>query len=399
MSNQNNIHFISAPCHQSTRAQGFQFAPTEIKEQYDFPIDKEYFNGSVIDIPNKKIELCQGYELLYQYILKYSKVNQNDKIVTIGGDNSITTGTVSAMNEKYMKQMGEICKSDLMVLWIDANPDLFDFNSSINKNLDEMAAASLVGLCETYFVKNKLPVDINQLIYYGLVDDKDNLELVKELRIPHFTNKKINSINIKDIIDSVKSMIGNKPLHVVLDMKVFHNMIVKSVFPENPDGLELNKVTKVLEAVKENIVALDIVEFNPMIGNRKDVEATKDIIKYLLKIIFDIKEKRINLFSEYTPFLIYRPIEQIDYETDIGWYILRGMNFQQREELINLIPDDSIITLDIDLNDNGIEETFLITKTTINEQDEKSYFAASTIEDTTLFPQEKAFMCFELINS
>ena len=151
--------------------------------------------------------------------------------------------------------------------------------------------------------------------------------------------------------------------------------------------------------VKENIVALDIVEFNPMIGNRKDVEATKDIIKYILKIIFDIKEKRINLFSEYTPFLIYRPIEQIDYETDIGWYILRGMNFQQREELINLIPDDSIITLDIDLNDNGIEETFLITKTTINEQDEKSYFAASTIEDTTLFPQEKAFMCFELINS
>lgn len=398
-STKNKVHFISAPCHQSTRVQGFQFAPPEIKELYDFPIEKEYFNGSVIDLPNNKIELCQGYELLYQYILKYSKMNQNDKIITIGGDNSISTGTISAMNEKYMKQSGEVCKSDLMVLWIDANPDLFDFNTSPNKDLNEMAAASLLGLCESYFVKNKLALDVNQLIYYGLIDQRDNLEMVKDLKIPHFTNRKINLIELDHIIDSIKSLIGNKPLHIVLDMKVFHHSIVKSVVPENSQGLELNKVIKLLEALKENVVSLDIVEFNPLIGDMKEIGIAKDIIKLVLNVLFDIKEKRINIFNEDTQFLIYRPIEQDDYKEDIGWYILRGIDTKQREELLQLVPDDSIITLDIDMNEDNIEETYLITKTTINEQNQKSYFTAQTIEDTTLFPPEKAYMCFELVNN
>ena len=34
----NCLHFIKAPCHQTVRQQGFQFAPDEIKEKYDYTI-------------------------------------------------------------------------------------------------------------------------------------------------------------------------------------------------------------------------------------------------------------------------------------------------------------------------------------------------------------------------
>ena len=397
MTTNNNLHFINAPCHQSSRSQGFQFAPKEIKEKYDFDIDPEFFNNSIVNFSENKIELCRGYESLYQYISKYTKVNPRHKIITIGGDHSISTGTIAAMNEKYMKQYGDICTSDLMVLWIDCFPDLYDFDTSKLKDLNEMSAASLLGLCESHFVKNKLVLDPKQLIYYGLDDHHDNLDLVKELRIPHYTNKKIKVLDTDDTISSLQSLIQNKPLHISLDMKVFDNTIVKSVIPENKNGLDLDKIIKVIGAFKNNIVSMDIVEFNPMIGSKNDVDISKNIIKTLLQKTFDIKEKTINIFTEDTQFLIYRPISQENYDSDIGWYILRGLDFNEKNKLIESIADDTIITLDIE-DENKETETYLITKTTINEQNEKIYYRVNTIEDCALFPQEKTHMYFELIN-
>lgn len=393
----NKLHFIKAPCHQSSRSQGFQFAPQEIKENYDFTIETDFFNNSIVNFTEDKIELCRGYELLYQYISKYTVMNPQHKIITIGGDHSIASATVSAMNEKYMHQYGEVCTSDLMVLWIDCFPDLYDFNTSKFKDLNEMPVASLLGLCETHFVKNKLALDSKQLIYYGLDDNHEQLDFVKELRMAHYTNKKIKALDIQDIITSLQSLIQNKPLHISLDMKVFSNAIIKSVIPDNKNGLEIDKIIKILDVFKNNIVSMDIVEFNPLIGTKDDVDITKNTIKYILQKAFDIKEKTINIFTEDSQFLIYRPMSQNDYDSDLGWYILRGFTVDEKNDLIQSIADDTIISLDIE-NDNKEIETYLITKTTITEQNNKSYYGSNTIEDCALFPQEKAHMYFELIN-
>lgn len=387
-----NLYFISAPCHQSSREQGFQFAPSEIKQKYDFEIIKKMFDGSVIDIANKKIELCKGYQLLYEYILKYTNLKPNDKIITIGGDNSISTGTVAAINENYIKQMGNNVTSDLMVLWIDSYPDIDDFNTSLTKDLNDMAVASLLGLCDMNFTKNKLLLNKNQLIYYGLVDKNNNIDDVKECMIPHFTVKKINSLGDKKCIDVIKNMIKNKPVHVVLDMKVFDSSLIKSVIPLNNNGLKLEQVENLLSGIKNNIVAMDIVEFNPQIGTIEDVKITRETIRHILAKTFDIKEKSLNIFNEDSQFLIYRPTQQEDPFTDIGWYILRGLTINNVNDIMEKFCGDEIITIPID------NEEYLITKTTMNEQNEKSYYTAKTINDVTLFPEEKMHMTFELIN-
>lgn len=396
-----NLHFIKAPCHQSSRPQGYQFAPNEIKEQYDYEIDPKLFDGSTIDMVNDEIKLCEGYNVLYEYISKYSKENPEKKIITIGGDHSISASTIVAMNEKYMRREDENhFTSDLIVLWIDPFPDITDFSNSATQDLNEMPCASILGLCDSKFTKHKLNVWPDQVIYFGLLKEEIT-EFITNNNIKYFTSKKITDLDPDIIISAIKDMVGERPVHVSLDLKVFNKDIVKCVNYENKNGLEIKNVEKLLVGLKNNIVSMDITEFNPLIGSVNDVRICKDLVRYLLKKTFDIKEKSINVFTEHSQFLIYRPMDQEDPETDIGWFILRGIELECREELIKIIPDDTIITIDIDINQHDEMEpgTYLITKTTINEQNEKSYYVATTINDIALYPQEKATMMFELVNS
>ncbi|MCJ7636152.1 MAG: arginase family protein [Nitrososphaeraceae archaeon] len=380
----NKLHFIKAPCHQSDREQKVQFAPNEIKEKYDYEIDMKLFDDSIV---GDEIKLCPGYNLLYSHISKYLKDNPNDKIITIGGDNSISAGSIPAINERYGK--------DLIILWIDSSPDINDFITSTTKKLNEMPVASILGLCGDKFTKSKTDVLPNQIIYFGLNEDDDQLEIVRNKQIPFFTNKKINSIGCDDIVQMIKTMIGKRPVHVSLDMKVFHKDIIKCVIPPNNRGLDISNIEKLLLALKSNIVSMDISEFNPEIDKTENnIKVTRELIRYLLIKTFDMKEKSINIFTEDSQFLIFRPLEQEeDPEADIGWYILRGIDLETKEELLNNIKDDNIITIDID------DETYLVTKTTMNEQNEISYYTAHSINDAVLFPQEKALMMFELVNT
>jgi len=383
------LHFIKAICHQSSREQGYQVAPNEIKEKYDHEV---VFDNSVIDLVNNNIKLSDGYQELYSYIKDYSKENPTKKIITIGGDHSVSASTVAAMNEKYMRQTGDNVDSDLIILWIDAYPDLHDFKSSPNKDLNDMPAGSLLGLCGTAFTRNKLLVKSSQFIYYGLLDHDDNIDMVKEYHIPYLSEKKIRILGDNNI-NVIKEMIKDKPVHVSLDMKVFNSSVTQSVIPVNDKGLNVEQIEKLLIAIKDNIVAFDVTEFNPCVGSKESSKLTREIIRYLLSRTFDMKEKSINIFTEDSQFLIYRPVNQENPHADIGWYILKGLDLETRNNIINEIDNDDIEIIEIE------DEEYFITKTTMNEQYGKSYHCAKTIHDTTLFPEEKLSMCFELLNT
>lgn len=104
-----------------------------------------------------------------------------------------------------------------------------------------------------------------------------------------------------------------------------------------------------------------------------------------------IAEKKYRIFNEDSKFLIYRSAEQIDND-DVGWYILMGISIEQRKEYLNSLNKDQI--KEIEIGDN----TMYLTWTTMNEQNNKSFNNTTSIIDCTLFPQEKEFMGFELLN-
>lgn len=357
------LHFIKAPCHQSTREAGYELAPDEIKERYDYEFKKEDFisdNGH-----------CIGYQKLYDYIREYTKNKPNDKIITIGGDHSISASTISAMNEKYIKLIDNKQNSNLKILWIDQFPDICE-----SKDLNDIPVASLVGAIPS-LVTQKILINPDQIIFLGL-EDVEDIHTLNQYGFQYYTQKKIKSIGLDKILHIIKNYIKDSPLHISYD--------VSSKF--NQSDLE-----NIFSYFKQQVVSMDIVEFNPLIGTKKDVKLTKNLIRNCLIKLFDIKEKSINIFTEDSEFLIFRPLEQENIETDYGWFILRGLSVTDRENIIKLIEKDSIITVNIE------DEDYLITKTTMNEQINKSYYTSLKIEDITLFPEEKKLMCFELINS
>ncbi len=384
-----NLHFIKACCHQSSREQGFQFAPDEIKEKYDYEIKTKLFSGSKIDSINGH-SICKGYELLYKYILKYTEENPHCKIITIGGDNSISAATVAAMNEKYMVQIGQQFDSKLKVLWLDSFPDLETYLTSQTKNLNDMPVASLFGICDPTFAPNKLLLKPSQIVYVGLSDDID-ISSVSELGIEFYTTKKIKQIGLDNFLEIVSNIFNDSPTHVVIDLKVFDKEFVGSVDPVNKSGLNEKEVMSILNCIKKNIIAMDITEFNPYIGTNDDVRQTREIVRKCLVEAFDLKEKSLNIFNENSKFLIYRPTLPESPE-DYGWNILTGIPLEIRQKLMEGVDDDSIITIDID------DREYLVAKTSVEEQNKKSYYRTTKISDTVLFPNEKISMVFELIN-
>jgi arginase family enzyme len=380
------MHFVKVQAHQSDRIQGYQFAPDEIKQKYDFVITTDRFSGSKIDFENGH-ELAPGYQILYDHVLKLDK---DKKIITIGGDGSVSAATVAANNERYMVQQGEYCNSRLKIIWFDSSPDIETFVTSVTKNLPEMPVASLMGMTDPTFVYSKLLIKPSQIMYLGLSDELD-LSLLNDVGIEYYTCNKIKQLGNEVMMEIINEFIDDAPVHIVLDMKVFDKSICTSVIPINNNGLLDKHVLPLLFGLKDRVSAMDLVEFNPCVGNPIDVRNTRELAKRCLSEALSIEKSSINIYNEHTRFLIYRPTIQDGLE-DYGWYILTGIPTDFKEEIMKSIDNDTITTIDID------DEEYLVTTTTMNEQNNKSYYKTVNVLDTVLFPNEKISMMFELVN-
>src|SRR5690606_26704291 len=101
--------------------------------------------------------------------------------------------------------------------------------------------------------------------------------------------------------------------------------------------------------------------------------------------------KTINIFNEDSKFLIWRKNSDPD---PIGWSILKGMDLETREQYIKAIGDDNIISVPITDDDEVYDA--LVTVTTMNEQQNKSYYTAKNFTECCLKPNQKVSMMFEL---
>jgi hypothetical protein len=147
------------------------------------------------------------------------------------------------------------------------------------------------------------------------------------------------------------------------------------------------------------------------ISYRITIETIIKIYSKLLKL----KEYSINIFNENSKFLIYKPLDEIyklNDEPDCGlhgWYLLRNMTLNMRNEILEELTDDeSIIMFDIpkkyiknqenDDNDDNNDVQIIIGYTNMIEQENKSYYTTLSYKDMILYPDEKIAMCFELTN-
>ena len=286
----------------------------------------------------------------------YIKQNPG-KYICIGGDQSGTLIAIDLFHKIY---------DDLKILWFDDRPDIDNLNSST------FSSSNALG-----YIINHIKIKPENILLVG-IDEKNDLTYLHSNALPYLSLQKLSSIRQEDCLEFINHFIRHSHIYISMDAKVFgdYTNIINSKF-----------LKPILMNIKDNIVACDIVDYSI---NTPHYDKIRSCILKCLEYTFDVKQKSINIFTEDSEFLIFRPMYQHDLFSDIGWYILRGLDLKTKQELVKNIAHDTIINLEID------DEDYLVTKTTINEQNKKSYYTENTIEDCVLFPDEKKSMLFEL---
>lgn len=382
-------------------------ATAMIKESFDYTSDKNEFTMRNDD----------GYPVVFDNIYNNIMCLDINKFIpiTISSDIATCASTILALNEKCFDKT--TIKSNYKVLIVTdkhMNEKNVEYQNDNTFGLEHFIIPSVTNFIDDKIVKSKNNIYLNhpQIMMIGindpLKDEVYNDELIRS-QIKHLTMKRINQLKIEKVlkhIDVFLSSISDPEVHIVVDLSIIDTSITPSVYRKKYEqsnttvkhnGFTSSDIEYLLNHLKKyKICGIDILGFNASYDSddNRASRVTAEFARRIFVDMLDIKENKINVFTEDSRFLICRPADPVDIETDIGWYILRNINTELKNNLLqHLELVDKIITIEIDC------EEYLVTSTTMNEQNTRSYYNANSVYDMCLFPNEKTNMMFEMLNN
>lgn len=219
------------------------------------------------DKENKKknIEEVNNFNVkLYNEICKYI---DNNKILTIGGDHSISIASSLASIKKY---------ESVGIIWIDAHGDYNTFDTTITGNIHGLPLAVTNGFekDELSFFHNGNYFNPKNTVIVG-ARDLDTLEKENLINagVKIFTTEDIKELGVKKVISEAISIASNNTnkIHISYDLDIIDPTIAKGVSIPAIDGIDENTAYEIMdEVLKHNnkIESFDLVEYNPL--NDKD---------------------------------------------------------------------------------------------------------------------------------
>ena len=258
---------------------------------------------NVILFPHKFGQLKKGVDKAPLLLKKYIKPNiintpvvdnletnlknlylENQKIegnrINIGGDHSMSIATVADSLSKYNK---------LKVVWMDAHADINTYEKSLSKNVHGMPLAVLTNLEKNKNWKfNESILKFSDILYIGIRDlDPFEEEIINKHNIKFLTVDDIHYDYQRSNM-MIKDFIKDDPIHLSFDVDVLDRKIMPSTGTIVDDGLELKPCKQLLNnLLNNNLVSVDIVEFNPEIGDSKDVDKSlKTVLNLFDNYIF-----------------------------------------------------------------------------------------------------------------
>ena len=161
-------------------------------------------------------------------------LNTESKILTLGGDHSITFPIVKALHAKYPV---------LDILHIDAHADLYD-----NYEGDPYShACPFARIMENGFAVRLVQVGIRTL-------NTHQAEQAKKFGVEMYP---MNNLNLSRITKF------KNPLYISLDMDGFDPAFAPGVSHHEPGGLTSRQVIDLIQNIDAEVVGADIVEYNP----------------------------------------------------------------------------------------------------------------------------------------
>lgn len=191
--------------------------------------------------------------------------------ITIGGDHSIGTATVSAVLEN---------NPDTCVLWIDAHADINSPKTTDSGNLHGCPMSFVMGIDKGSYPPefDWVPQNLkpNKIAYIGLRDvDDGEKEILRKYNIPAFSMYHIDKYGIGKVVEMALDKINPDrefPIHMSYDVDAIDPSFVPATGTRVEGGLTLREGLFIAEEVAQTglLSSLDIVETNPLLGENED---------------------------------------------------------------------------------------------------------------------------------
>ncbi len=206
---------------------------------------------------------------------------KQEHFIFVGGDHSISIGTVSGMVDEE-EPMG--------LIWIDAHGDFNTPRTSPSGNVHGMPVAALLGMGPDILsrIGDKYPkLKPEQVVMIGIrdLDDAERRNL-KTAGIKVYTMRDIDEHGIASITrQALVHLSKYKTLHVSFDLDSLEPEIAPGVGTPVPGGLTYREAYLLMEilADSQKVRSLDIVEINTILDERN---ATAEIAVELAASLF-----------------------------------------------------------------------------------------------------------------
>ena len=215
---------------------------------------------SYTDLGNMDLSKQLGSSEVHQLIVgKIKKELQgNSKIISIGGDHAISYPIIEAYAENY---------PDLNILHFDAHPDLYH---SFQDN-PYSHASPFARIMENEYASTLTQVGIRTL-------DAHQRKQTHKFNVKSFEMKDFDA-NV--IIKHVNQLSG--PLYLSIDIDALDPSCAPGVSHHEPGGLMTRDIISILQALNNEVIGADIVEYNPS----RDINNMTAMVAYkLFKEIF-----------------------------------------------------------------------------------------------------------------
>ncbi|KAK2993433.1 hypothetical protein RJ640_002563, partial [Escallonia rubra] len=198
------------------------------------------------DVPVQELRDCGIDDDKLMHIISESVklVMEEDPLrpLVLGGDHSISFPVVRAVSEKL--------GGPVDILHLDAHPDIYHAFEG-NKYSH---ASSFARIMEGGYARRLLQVGIRSITSEGR-------EQGKRFGVEQFEMRSFSKD--RDLLENLKLGEGVKGVYISLDVDCLDPAFAPGVSHIEPGGLSFRDVLNILQNLQANVVAADVVEFNP----------------------------------------------------------------------------------------------------------------------------------------
>jgi arginase len=200
------------------------------------------------------------------YTKSLACLEKHETAVFLGGDHSISIGTVSAM-DSHGEEVG--------VLWVDAHGDFNTPETTPSGNIHGMALAALLGRGPKELTKIGRPVaklKPSEVVLIGARDlDAEERVALRESGVLVITMRDIDEMGMAAAAhQALEKLSRMNKLHISLDMDSLDPIEAPGVGTPVPGGLTYREAHLLMEILSDSgkVASLDIVEVNPILDDR-----------------------------------------------------------------------------------------------------------------------------------